>query len=239
MYIAICDDDPQLLHQLAAVIAQYASTRRLPLEYLLFDDAEAMLQSAAVRPFTHYFLDVMMPRMDGITAAQEIRSFDEHARIVFLTSFREYAYQGFQVRAFDYLLKPLQPEALIAVLDRLEAEEISAQAYVTLQNGRSVFRLPFDRLAYLEVNQKKLHFHLTNGQIRQIPGTISSIEAELLAQPDFAKIHRSYIVNLRHVSSLSPDGCVLTCGDNLPISRLLYQQVRRQYIACLFDDAQE
>ena len=239
MYIAICDDDPQLLEQLAAAIDEYAFSRRLPLEYLLFDDAEAMLQSAAVRPFTHYFLDVMMPRMDGITAAQEIRSFDEHARLIFLSSFREYAYQAFRVRACDYLLKPVQPEELVAVLDRLEAEELSAQAYIAIQNGRSIFRLPFDRLAYLEVCQKKLHFHLTDGQIRQIPGTISSVEAELLAQPDFIKIHRSYIVNLRHISSLSPEGCVLTSGDNLPISRLLYQQVRRQYIAYLFDDAEE
>ena len=239
MYIAICDDDPQLLEQLAAAIDEYASSRRLPLEYLLFDDAEAMLQSAAVRPFTHYFLDVMMPRMDGITAAQEIRSFDEHARLIFLSSFREYAYQAFRVRACDYLLKPVQPEELVAVLDRLEAEELSAQAYIAIQNGRSIFRLPFNRLAYLEVCQKKLHFHLTDGQIRQIPGTISSVEAELLAQPDFIKIHRSYIVNLRHISSLSPEGCVLTSGDNLPISRLLYQQVRRQYIAYLFDDAEE
>ena len=239
MYIAICDDDPQLLEQLAAAIDEYASSRRLPLEYLLFDDAEAMLQSAAVRPVTHYCLDVMMPRMDGITAAQEIRSFDEHARLIFLSSFREYAYQAFRVRACDYLLKPVQPEELVAVLDRLEAEELSAQAYIAIQNGRSIFRLPFDRLAYLEVCQKKLHFHLTDGQIRQIPGTISSVEAELLAQPDFIKIHRSYIVNLRHISSLSPEGCVLTSGDNLPISRLLYQQVRRQYIAYLFDDAEE
>lgn len=239
MYLAICDDDPLLLHQLASIVDEYASARRLPLEYRLFDDAEAMLQAAAIRPFTHYFLDVMMPHMDGITAAQEIRSFDEHAKLVFLTSFREYAYQGFRVRAFDYLLKPVQPEALIAVLDRLETEEAGSQAYITLQNGRSVFRLPYDRLAYLEVSQKKLHFHLTDGQIRQIPGTISSLEADLLASPDFIKIHRSYIVNLRHISSLSPDGCVLASGDNLPISRLLYQQVRRQYISYLFDDAEE
>lgn len=237
--MAICDDDPLLLHQLASIVDEYASVRRLPLEYRLFDDAEAMLQAAAIRPFTHYFLDVMMPRMDGITAAQEIRSFDEHAKLVFLTSFREYAYQGFRVRAFDYLLKPVQPEALIAVLDRLETEEAGSQAYITLQNGRSVFRLPYDRLAYLEVSQKKLHFHLTDGQIRQIPGTISSLEADLLASPDFIKIHRSYIVNLRHISSLSPDGCVLASGDNLPISRLLYQQVRKQYISYLFDDAEE
>lgn len=239
MYIALCDDDPQLLHQLAAVMEEYVSARRCPLQYRLFDDAQAMLGAAAEKPFTHYFLDVMMPGMDGIAAAQEIRRLDEDARIVFLTSFKEYAYQGFQVRAYDYLLKPVQKETLIALLDRLAAEEGRTQQYIRLQSGKSVCRIPYSQLAYLEVNQKKLYFHQTDGQVRQIPGTIAGFEADLLARPEFVKIHRSYIVNLRHVVSLSPDGCALTPGDNLPISRLLYQQVRRQYIAYLFDDAEE
>ena len=237
MYIAICDDDSQQLHQLAAAVDEYAASRGLPLEYRLFCDAEEMLRCAGVRPFTHYFLDVMMPRMDGITAAQEIRRLDSNARIVFLTSFREYAYQGFQVRASDYLLKPVPAQALRALLDRLAAEEEGTQACIAVQSGRSILRLPCDRLAYLEVSQKKLHFHMIDGHIRQIPGTISSAEADLLARPDFVKIHRSYIVNLRHVSCLSPEGCILTPGDNLPISRLLYQQVRQRYIAFLFDSA--
>ena len=237
MYIAICDDDPQLLNQLAAIVEEYASARGLPLEYRLFGDAEELLRSAGERPFTHYFLDVMMPSMDGITAAQEIRRLDSDARIVFLTSFREYAYQGFQVRASDYLLKPVPAQALRALLDRFTAEEESVQAYIAVQNGRSVLRLPCDRLAYLEVSQKKLHFHMIDGQIRQIPGTISSAEADLLALPGFVKIHRSYIVNLRHVSCVSPEGCILTTGVNLPISRLLYQQVRQRYITFLFDSA--
>lgn len=234
MYIAICDDDPHMRSQLAAMLQSYASARNLPVQYQPFDSAEAMLRAAAERPFTHYFLDVMMPGMDGISAAQEIRRFDEQAKLIFLTSFTEYAYQGFRVRAYDYLLKPVQPKTLNALLDRLAAEESSVQACFSMQSGRSLFRLPYDQLAYLEVIQKRLHFHLTDGQIRQFPGTMASLEDELLSRPEFIKIHRAYIVNLSCVSSISPEGCVLLSGENLPISRLLYQQVYRAYMACLF-----
>lgn len=239
MYIAICDDDPMVRHQLAAVLKNYAADHGLTMPCRLFSSAEIMLKAAAERPFTHYFLDVMMPGMDGITAAHEIRSFDEHARIVFLTSFREYAYQGFQVRAYDYLLKPVKAETLSALLDRLAAQESGEQAYLSIRNGRSLLRLSLNQLVYLEVCQKKLHFHMTNGQLRVMPGTIVSVEPELLERPGFMKIHRSYIVSLRHVSSLSPEGCVLLSGESLPISRLLYQQVRREYMAYLFGGTEE
>ena len=239
MYIAICDDDPTVRHQLSAALEAYAAAHSLPMSCRVFSDAEAMLRSAGQRPFTHYFLDVMMPGMDGVTAAHEIRSFDEHAKIVFLSSFREYAYEGFQVRAYDYLLKPVKAGTLSALLDRLAAQEGGDPGYLSIRNGRSMLRLPLSQLVYLEVCQKKLHFHLANGQLRVLPGTISSVEAELLAHPGFMKIHRSYIVSLRHVSSLSPEGCVLLSGDSLPISRLLYQQVRREYMAYLFTGTEE
>ena len=236
LVIAVCDDDVRALKRMAGVLEEYAAACRLPLRYQLFENAEDMLRSARTERFTHYFLDVMMPRMDGITAAQEIRDFDPDAKLVFLTSFSEYAYQSYRVRAYDYLLKPVEPQTLTELLDRLQAEEEAAEECIDVQNGRSAFRIPLVRLAYLEVNQKKLFFYLTDGQIRQTPGTITRIEADLRIRPDFVKIHRSYIVNLNQISELSPEGCILFSGKNLPVSRLLYPQVRKAYMAHLFGD---
>ena len=236
MFIAVCDDDARVRGQLADILDAYAAKNGLPLRYQLFENAEDMLRAAGTERFTHYFLDVMMPCMDGITAAQEIRSFDPDAKLVFLTSFSEYAYQSYRVRAYDYLLKPVQMQTMTELLDRLRAEEAEAEACIDVQNGRSIFRIPYNRLACLEVYQKKLFFHLTDGQVRTMPGTIAGFEAELLARPDFVKIHRSYIVNLNQVSELSPEGCILFSGKNLPVSRLLYPQVRRAYMAHLFGD---
>ena len=234
MFIAVCDDDARVRGQLADILDAYAAKNGLPLRYQLFENAEDMLRAAGTERFTHYFLDVMMPGMDGMAAAKEIRAFDSEAKLVFLTSFSEYAYQSYRVRAYDYLLKPVQMQTMMELMDRLRAEE--AEACIDVQNGRSIFRIPYARLACLEVYQKKLFFYLTDGQVRTIPGTIAGFEAELLARPDFVKIHRSYIVNLNQISELSPEGCILFSGKNLPVSRLLYPQVRKAYMAHLFGD---
>ena len=234
MYIAICDDSPHDLRQIADIVAQHAASCCAPVRYRLFDNAEEMLRASRDERFTHYFLDVMMTPLDGVTAAHEIRGFDTDAKIVFLTSSKEYAYQGYQVRACDYLLKPVGTEQLQALLARFAEEESCREECLCIQDGRSLFRIPFSRLSHLEINQKKLYFFMTGGEIRQIPGSMAEYESLLLSRPEFCKIHRSYIVNLSQVSSLTPGGCTMFSGKNLPVSRLLYHQVQSRFMAHLF-----
>lgn len=235
MNIAVCDDSLQDLHQIANLIDQYAASSSAPVRYQLFTDADDMLKAAKTAHFTLYILDVKMPVMDGITAAQEIRCFDADAKLLFLTSFKEYAYQGYRVKAYDYLLKPIQADALLPLLSQIQAQETAAQACICLQNGRSFYRIPFSRLSHLEISQKKLHFYLTDGQMRQIPGSMAEYEKTLLTRPEFIKIHRSYIVNLHHISALTPEGCIMFSGKNLPISRLLYHRVQSRFMEHLFN----
>lgn len=234
MYIAVCDDNPHDLNQTEEFLRQYAASCSVPFRYQLFDHAEHMLKAAKTERFTHYFLDVVMPDLNGISVAEEIRSFDENAKLVFLTSFKEYAYQGFRVKASDYLLKPIEAEQLLPLLSRFHEEESTCEECLCLQDGRRLFRLPFSQLSHLEVNQKKLYFFMRNGEIRQITGSMSEFESVLLARPEFIKIHRSYIVNLSQVSSLSPEGCMMFSGKNLPVSRLLYHHVQDKFMAHLF-----
>ena len=235
MYIAVCDDSPQELRRIADAVQAFAGMSAFPLRMKTFSDAEQMLCAARAERFTHYLLDVMMPVMDGITAAQEIRAFDSEAKIVFLTSFQEYAYQGFRVRAYDYLLKPVSVEALHALLTELQGLEHSAQECLLIQSGRSFLRMPFAQISHVEVSRKRLYFHLTDGQVRCVGGTLAEIEKTLLSRTDFVKLHRAYLVNLRQIASLSPEGCRTFSGANLPVSRLLYQQVQRAFMDHLFD----
>lgn len=234
MYIAICDDNPQELNRIAAIVEEYAKDSGWPIQYHLFSNAEQMLQSAENMRFSHYFLDVMMPGINGISAAQEIRTFDKEAKIIFMTSFKEYAYQSYSVKAHDYLLKPVQEEQFFDVLEQLQWQEANSEACLCVQTVRGFFRIPYAKLSFVEVYQKKLYFHLVDKQIRIISGTLAKYETELLSRTEFIKIHRSYIVNLNQVSALSPDGCLLFSGENLPISRLLYHQVQERYMSHLF-----
>lgn len=238
MHIAICDDNPYEVKRLAAMIDKFIKEGNGHVQYQLFSDAEMMLQSAESMRFSHYFLDVMMPCMDGISAAREIRTFDKEAKIVFMTSFKEYAYQSYRVKAHDYLLKPVPEEQVFELLEQFRMQESNSEECICVQTGRGFFRVPYAQLAFLEVYQKKLYFHMKDKQIKIAAGAMAEYEAQLLLRPEFIKTHRSYIVNLNQVSALSADGCLLFSGENLPISRLLYHQVRERYMLHLFRDAE-
>lgn len=234
MHIAICDDNEQERKRLARMLEHFAAEKGLTFSLRCFSSAEDMLAAVALQPFSVYFLDIMMPGMDGMTAARHIRQQDTEAKIVFLTSFQEYAYQSYRVQAFDYLLKPAEEQDVFALLSRLQALEEQPEDCLCIQNGRQFIRLPYSSITHLEINQKTLYFHLTDGEVRCIHASLSEYEPQLLARPEFIKIHRSYLVNLKQIAALSPDGCIMFSGENLPVSRLLYQQVRNQVMSHLF-----
>jgi len=236
MNIAICDDNPLELKKITDIVESYASQSGRPIRFRTFTDAETMLAASRKEHFTHYFLDIMMPGTDGISAAHEIRSFDTDANLIFLTSSKEYAYQSYRVKAYDYLLKPIQREELTALLKQMQSQEERIRDCLSIQIGRSIFRIPFDELSFLEVNQKHLYFYLADGSVRQLPGSMSEFEDRLLSHPGFTKIHRSYIVNLQHVSALTPKGCIMFSGQNLPVSRFLYNDIQQKYMTYLFSE---
>lgn len=238
MYIAICDDSIKECQAVAQIIDAFAGKWNISVRYRIFQDAEEMISIAKNERFTHYILDVVMPSMDGITAAQELRSIDAEAKLVFLTSFREFAYQSYRVKAFDYLLKPVRNDELSALLEQMQNIEDASEESLIIPKGRSFIRVFPKRLSYLEVSHKKLYFHMQDGQVWEVIGTLAQYEQALLSRPDFFKIHRSYIVNLNQISMLSPGGCIMLSGQNLPVSRLLYNQVRETYMSHLFGEAE-
>lgn len=234
MYIAVCDDQAEELSALTALLDQWQAERHFPLRYHTFRSAAGMLDAAQRERFSLYLLDVMMPGIDGIDAARELRSFDDAADIVFLTSSPGFAYESYGVRALEYLLKPISAALLFPVLDGLSLREQRPQDGLTLKAGATLIRVPFSLLSYVEVRGKHLYFHQTDGQVREVVGSMRDYEPLLLARPEFMRVHRSYIVNMLQVSELSPAGVRTFSGMNLPVSRLLYPQLQKDYMSLLF-----
>ena len=234
MYIAVCDDQAEELEQLMDLLDLWQRERRAALRFRSFRSAAELLDAAEKEPFTLYLLDVMMPGMDGLAAAREIRCCNDAADIVFLTSSPGFAYESYSVRALDYLLKPIRAGMLFPILDRLSLREQKPQEGLTLKCGSSLIRVPFSQLAYVEVNGKHLYFNLTDGSVREVFGTLKEYEPLLLDRPEFLRIHRSYIVNLFQAAELSPTGIRTFSGKTLPVSRLLYPQVQKDYMNLLF-----
>ena len=227
MYIAICDDQEQECGALQHLLYAWQRERQHPVRVRVFRSPVELLDAAREEPFTLYLLDVLMPGMDGMAAAREIRQFDAAAALVFLTSTPDFAYESYAVHA------------LYPILDQLYRKELQPQDGLTLKAGKVLFRVPFSQLVYVEVNQKHLYFNLTDGSVREVPGVLRQYEAQLLAREEFMRIHRSYIVNMLQVAAFAPTEVRTFSGKSLPVSRLLYPQLQKDYLALLFHGRKE
>ena len=239
MYIAACDDQIEELEVLTNLLHVWQEEHKTTLRYQAFRNATELLDAAGKERFTLYLLDVMMPGTSGMAAAREIRSFDDVAEIVFLTSSPGFAYESYGVRALDYLLKPIRAEMLFPILDRLFLREQQPWEGLTLKCGATLVRVPFAQLEFVEIINKRLYFRLTDGSEREVNGALSDYEPLLLSRPEFMRTHRSYIVNMLQVSELSPGGVRTFFGKDLPVSRLLYPQLQKDYMQLLFAGREE
>ncbi len=232
--IAICDDDLQELTRISSLLNQYRTEKDPALQYDVFSNAIDLLEAMKRNVYHILLLDVLMPGLTGIEAAREIRGFDKEVKIIFLTSSREFAVESYAVDAHYYMLKPGTAQKLFPLLDRifLEAQREADALHVKTSSGFT--RIPFGRLEFLEVFSKKLRFHLADGTVKEISGSLSDFEDALICREEFIKVHRSYIVNMDSVLSLNPKELTTCTGQEVPISRLLYSQVRESYMQYLF-----
>ena len=239
MYIAVCDDQIEALKAVTNLLERWQTEHHVPLRFKTFHSAAELLDAAEKESFTLYLLDVMMPGTDGLSVAREIRTHTEAAEIVFLTSSPGFAYESYGVRALDYLLKPITARMLFPILDKLFLREQKPQEGLTVKCGATLVRIPFSQLSYVEVNGKHLYFNLTDGTVHEVYGTLHEYEPILLTRPEFMRPHRSYIVNMYQAAELSSAGILTFTGKNLPVSRLLYPQLQKDYMKLLFTEQED
>ena len=238
MRIAVCDDDQQILFSVLSQLVSYQEQRQTKLSCQCFENAMDLLASLEHENYDLLFLDVLMPGLNGIQAAREIRQRNENIKIVFLTSSPEYAVESYSVQATNYLLKPATEERLFPILDQLADWLRKPEEALTIQTHGSVFRLPYGKIEYIEVMSKTLYFYLTDGSIKEVRGSLFEYEPALLARPGFCKIHRSYLVNFSWVTEVHQGELLTASGRRVPIARSAYKQVRTAYTEFLFEDAE-
>jgi DNA-binding LytR/AlgR family response regulator len=232
--IAVCDDDSQELERISALIDTYKRESKVPLTYKTFRSATELISSMGSSDYDILLLDILMPGINGMQAAHEIRAFDAGVKIAFLTSSPEFAVESYAVKAYDYILKPVSKDKLFSILDAVIAEELKPLEGLTVKTQSGITRILFSRLAFVEIMNKKLYFHLADGSVREVSASLASFEEDLLARAEFVKVHRSYIVNLWQVGELGSKELITHAGKTVPISRLLYGKVREAYMRHLF-----
>lgn len=235
MYLAVCDDKKEELDAVLALLDAWQAEHEITLRRRAFQSAVELMERAQQEPFTLYLLDVMMPGMDGLECAREIRRFDDAAEIVFLSTSPGFAYESYGVRALNYLLKPVERNKLFSLLDQLYLREQKPLEALTLKTGTTIVRVPYAQISYAEVIGKHVYFHLVDGDVREVVGSLKDYEPLLLPHAEFMRVHRSYIVNMLQVKELSSNHICTFSGKSVPVSRLLYPQLQKDYMALLFE----
>ena len=231
MRVAVCDDDEQEIDHLSELMKEYQLSRGVSLECYFFHNSIDFLCEVKSGEYDLVLLDVVMPGVNGIKTAQELREKDRNVKIIFISLSPEFAVESYRVDAYHYLLKPVNADALFPLLDKVE-KELSAQDRqgFVLKNRGEVVRLTFSEIEYVEVINKKVFFHLADDGIHEVTAALADLEGELLTRQEFIKTHRSYIVNLSCVRAIGADCVVTKKGIRIPISRQRHNQTQRAYV---------
>lgn len=215
--VAVVEDEASDRKALAEYLQRSCREAMVPLSLHEYDSGEAFLFSFEEEKWDVIFLDIQMKRLDGMETARRIRERDERVLIIFLTALLQYAYQSYEVDAFDFILKPLDPVRLERKFRRV-LEEAKAREEVVL-------RLPWEGgwkqvssgdIFYIEVMDHRLVVHTRQGTA-SFSGSLREME-EKLQGACFAKCSQSYLVNLRRVEAL--EGEMVLVGESwLKVSR--------------------
>lgn len=237
---AICDDDVSALNETRGFLDRYRRERGREITHAAFSSpVELLAEMERGARFDVLFLDILMPGQNRIETAEEIRNYDTNIKIIFLTSSPEFAVQSYAVKAYFYQLKPLQEEALFRVLDAvLEECGREQENSLILRCGGVITRIEPGKLEFCEVIHRTLLFHLTSGKVLESTGSLEELERQLTPFGCFLRIHRSYIVNLGYVQSISYRSVTMSCLAEIPIPRGKYNEIKDAFLAYAFRNGQ-
>mgnify|MGYP000799868340 CR=1 FL=1 len=238
--IAFCDDDQTVLDQLSALLEKYRAQRCVQIQCTAFHSPLDLL--AEIEKGTRYdilFLDVIMPAENGITAAKEIRQYDNVVKIIFLTSSAEFAVESYVVGAYFYQLKPIWAESFYRIIDAaLEACHKEQSDSLILRCKTGITRVALNQLEYCEVIHRTLLLHLDSGKVLESSGSLDELSRQLAPYGCFYRPHRSYLVNLEYVQTLSYRAITLACLAEIPIPRGKYNEVKSAFLDYAFQKGQ-
>lgn len=231
MRIAVCDDDEMELTRLSRLIGEYQTGHGADPVCRLYHNGTDFLCDLKAEQFDLVFLDILMPGVSGVQVAQELRETDKNVKIVFISSSPEFALESYNVGAYHYLIKPVEGGSLFPLLDRAESELSGREGRgFVLRNRKGIVWISYANLEYVEVINKKVFLHMADGVIHEATTALAEYEGKLLGRPEFLKIHRSYLINLRYVREIGSN-CVLTGnGHSIPIARQRRNDVQEAYM---------
>lgn len=221
MRIAICDDDKQLRKDLRHLIEIQLDLMAFTYEIEEYESGNSLLEHIDKKGPDILFLDIEMPGMGGMDTAKALRKLKKNMLIIFITAYPDYVFQGYEVHAFHYILKPYEKTKLKEVLESaVKVLASQEEHFYNIQQKSGTLRISLREISYFKSNKRTVCAVKTNGEQVSFYEKLDAVEAEL---PDFfQRIHNRYLVNMNCISKLESASCICN-GEELPVSRTYKQ----------------
>lgn len=223
MKIIILEDHSAEARQLIALLKSWGSLNNCELELTEYRSGEDYLLEngpAECNRINVFFLDIQLEGISGLDVARKLRRNGYTGPVIFLTAFREYVFQGYEVHAMNYLLKPVKQEPLFLCLDEI-ARDLKGNSYL-YRSRQELIRIPYRDILTFSSSLHYVDILTSAGSFCQYT-TLNSILNYLPGE--FIRTHRSCIVNLAHIYKISGSTIVLSNHMTTQIGRSYMKQV--------------
>lgn len=231
------DDEPLALRQITGYISKTPSLELAA----SFSDSVSALDFLSTNSVDLVFVDINMPEMSGLDF---VRQLDGRAMVVFTTAYSEYAIDGFRLEAVDYLLKPFTLEdlqraaakvvSLVELLRLAESKEETNRSeaesdgkeFISVKADYKTTLVRIADIVYIESEGEYVRLHLKDGSTIMTLFRLKNMESSLPSE-QFMRVHRSYIVNLRYITSYAKGRVFLPDGEDIPIGEIYRANFQR------------
>ena len=236
MRIAIVDDSPTDSTLLLKLLNMYMEPYDFSPEFFTFSCGEAFLETVEPDVYDLCFLDIFMDEMNGVEVADRLRKIDPDCFVIFLTGSPDYFADGFRLRAWRYLLKPITMSQLTEALPEcIEQVQLSTRR-LSVSIGRQEISIPFSKIRYVTTANRNIEIHGMDTTVtigKQF--TFQELTTPLLKDYRFLLIGKGLVVNLAYVEKVEGNNLWMKNGESLPISRSRLSEVSEGFFRFRFE----
>lgn len=230
--IAICDDENIFIENYIKIINKIKKDNKYNIELHTFNSGEDLIKYIIINDlrFDLVFLDIIMKEVNGIDTAKRIKKVDESTEIVFLTSSKEYALDGYEIKAFNYIIKN-SDKLEDKIFEAINHAYLNRDKYIVINNKSFVEKIDIKSIVYIESNKRKIIVYTVNGKYETYE-KLDNIYIKLESY-GFVRTHRSYIINMDFIKKIEQKEIVTTTGDTVLISRANAEMVKERFMKYL------
>ncbi|CCL09283.1 TPA: response regulator transcription factor [Clostridioides difficile] len=230
--IVICEDDITQITFLRECILKSLEGISSQIELFEFNSGEELLESN-LESIDIFFLDIKMLKITGMDVAKIIRETNDTSEIIFITSIVDYIQEGYKVRAYRYLLKPidfgdLNESILSCISDIIKRRE----NFMLIENKGIINKILINSIMYIEVRKKVLTIH-TKNDTYYTKNSMDKIELEL-EKYNFFRCHKSYLINLQYIQFICKNAVVIN-NEDIPVSKYRISDLKTKLTHVLGD----